>query len=1259
MAIFSRFFSRKPQSSGTPDRRLQGIEPMEPRCVLSADPIDLGVVYVEQDSGSDVHGDLFELTWQGGAENTQLTKVTIDGDQDINGFSVGDVFFDVASDGFGADASSEFVLGKHEGIDEIRVTVDDGGTLLTLEFEGFDPGERLLFEIDVDEVEDYETSYTDLDYINEGFDPITSGVEFQGSWLTAEFAAPRYHDLTDTAEFRNRYDDTLTESGLDLPADDENGQRDRSAGAFLVGIQQQPLPASLSGYVYHDRNNDGLIDSGEEGISDVLLTLLDSAGTVVDVQLTDSEGAYAFLELAAGTYSIEETHPLNWTDGLETAGTIDNIVVGAAMNPGDSIEQITIAPGDEGVQYNFGEFYGAAIRGRVQESTREGDCFSESIDHTPIPGATVQLLDASGEVIEETVTDENGAYAFEGLPPGEYGLREITPDEYLDGSSQAGNVDGDGRGAVDTSGTITGIQLGSGEEGEDFLFCEHKPAILGGTVFHDRSDDGVIDPDEEGIAGVEVQLIDEDGNVVQTAVTDENGNYEFTGITPGTYCVREVQPDDWYDGKDAVGDIGGETAGNLDPAGDKIGQIEIGWGDVGTDYDFGELQPGSISGRVHLDLIRDCTYDPEEGEELLPDVTVELIDQDGNVVATETTDASGEYRFDSVPPGTYAIREIQPADLFDTGSKLGSGGGTIESDNMFTGVTVGSGDQLTDYDFCEQPPVALSGYVFQDGPPVDLEQGETLPERVADVRPGIRSSDDSYLSGVVLELRDGVTGAPLSPSEFALDGYYSGDLITTETDADGYYEFAGILGGSYSVYQRQPEGYTDGVDTPGSLDGYVFNPGEAQQESIYQALEVDPQNDGIVRINIAPGQQAVENNFSEILVNELPPTPTVDPPPFRITPTKIPPPVGPPLGYSNGNPQPSAPGGGSYSPPGGGGGSGAQKPRSWHLSVINGGQPRNEQDPGIEDSIWLANGGIYDAQSLHHGAWTIGTQYGNQTTTGNTQFLFGLPNAIAISGDFNGDGFDEIGIYAKGEWFIDLNGNGKWDSEDLWAKLGKISDYPVTGDWDGDGKTDIGIYGRQWQDDDVAIAAEPGLPDEDNRTHNELKNVPPDEEDAVERQRILRRGKAAELRSDVIDHTFRFGRKADTPVTGDWNGDGITTIGVFRDGMWRLDVDGNGRWNKRDQTHQFGRAGDTPLVGDCDGDGVDDLAVLRNGVVIIDDNGNGKIDGSDRRIHLGDDFHYGDQPVVGDFDGDGIDEIAVYRAGTNPEPVIYQARRAG
>ena len=73
-------------------------------------------------------------------------------------------------------------------------------------------------------------------------------------------------------------------------------------------------------------------------------------------------------------------------------------------------------------------------------------------------------------------------------------------------------------------------------------------------------------------------------------------------------------------------------------------------------------------------------------------------------------------------------------------------------------------------------------------------------------------------------------------------------------------------------------------------------------------------------------------------------------------------------------------------------------------------------------------------------------------------FTFGNEDAVPIPGDWDGDGITEIGVFRRGEWYLDINGNGVWDEDDLWAKLGSVGDLPVVGDWDGDGTDTIGLF---------------------------------------------------------------------------------------------------------------------------------------------------------------------------------------------------------
>ena len=268
-----------------------------------------------------------------------------------------------------------------------------------------------------------------------------------------------------------------------------------------------------------------------------------------------------------------------------------------------------------------------------------------------------------------------------------------------------------------------------------------------------------------------------------------------------------------------------------------------------------------------------------------------------------------------------------------------------------------------------------------------------------------------------------------------------------------------------------------------------------------------------------------------------------------------------------------------------------------------------------------------------------------------TTRVFGATNGIPVAGDWNGDGTTKIGIFFDGFWFLDLDGDGRWGKNDLWARLGQTGDHPITGDWDGDGKTDIGIFGPAWAGDKRAIQNEPGLPDVHNRVtaaaKTRYKNIPPAPQQATSGARTLKRTSLGKFRKDLIDHVFRFGDDDVIPVAGDWNGDGVTNIGIFRHGTWYLDSDGDGRWSSGDTAITLGQAGDTPVVGDWNGDGRSKVGVYRNGVWLLDTNGDGVLDAHDRAFRLGE---TGDVPVVGDWNGEGVDKIGVYRPGTGAQP---------
>jgi serine-aspartate repeat-containing protein C/D/E len=1005
-------------------------------------------------------------------------------------------------------------------------------------------------------------------------------------------------------------------------------------------------PASISGYVYVDTDNDGVYDSSESPIANVTVALLDADGNATGkTATTNTSGYYSFTGLMPDTYGVEETQPAGYIDGLDTAGTVNGTAKGVAQSTLDRIDGVALGDDESGVNYNFGELLPASISGYVYVDA-DNDGVRDS-GESPIGNVAVALLDSSGNATgKTTTTDDTGFYRFDNLAPGIYGVKETQPSGYLDGLDTAGTIGGATKGTAHNPGDLIDvISLGSGESGINYNFGELLPASISGYAYVDANNNGVYDSGETPIANVTLTLLDSSGKSTgKTATTNDQGYYSFKDLLPGTYGVKETQPSGYFDGLDAAGTIGGTIKGTAHNPGDLIDAVPLVSGDTGVHYDFGELQPASISGRVYADLNNTATFDSTDTP--LAGVTVKLY-QHGceTIVATAVTDANGKYSFTNLAPGTYCVVEIQPAGYLEGGDQVGTvngvASGTLDGSNRICSAQLDSGDNGINYDFWEVVPAKISGYVFQDGPAIVIQEGDPQPD-IPSVRDGKLTSDDKRLSGIVMKLCDG-SGYPLTAN---------GKQITTTTDANGYYEFTMLLPGDYSVIEAQPTGYVPGIDTAGSNGGLVVNKYTKVDANTLRSLAVDASGSAIVRIKINPGDASVRNNFSEVLIVQQPD----DNPPYIPPPTPTPiTPQPPPLPYTS-----FQPAGIIYSfvpdvvrQPVAGGGSGPSG-YTWHLSVIDAGQPRQENSGN--EYVQAPQNTVFDPVSwsgaeLDQSRWILADKDGNPIQT----LTFGMSSAIPVTGDWLGTGVTRVGVFLDGLWFLDLNGNGVWDKDDLWVKLGVKGDKPVSGDWNGDGKTDVGIFGPAWVGDVRAITVEPGLPDALNPpVQARPKNVPPDPADAAVGWRSLKKGHNGRMRSDVIDHVFQYGVKGDIPVVGDWNGDGIFTVGIFRNGTWFLDMDGDGRWSKGDIAIEYGQDGDLPVVGDWTGDGISKLGIYRDGKFYLDTNNNHQIDATDKVFALG---RPGDRPVSGDWNGDGVDEVGVYEDGAATAVPLQASRK--
>jgi hypothetical protein len=241
--------------------------------------------------------------------------------------------------------------------------------------------------------------------------------------------------------------------------------------------------------------------------------------------------------------------------------------------------------------------------------------------------------------------------------------------------------------------------------------------------------------------------------------------------------------------------------------------------------------------------------------------------------------------------------------------------------------------------------------------------------------------------------------------------------------------------------------------------------------------------------------------------------------------------------------------------------------------------------------------------TFRKGAWYLDSN-GNDQWDGNADatHLFGIPTDKPVTGDWNGDGITNIGVFRDGAWYLDFNGNGSWDpgvdKKFSVHSFGNPNDIPVTGDWNGDGKTNIGVFrkGSWYLDFNGNGKWDPGV--------------------------------------DIAIPVHSFGNPNDIPITGDWNGDGITNIGVFRNGEWYLDFNGNAKWDpgvdKAIPIHSLGNPNDIPITGDWNGDGITNIGVFRNGEWYLDYSGNDKWDSDlDITIFSGSFGTPSDVPIIG------------------------------
>ena len=129
--------------------------------------------------------------------------------------------------------------------------------------------------------------------------------------------------------------------------------------------------------------------------------------------------------------------------------------------------------------------------------------------------------------------------------------------------------------------------------------------------------------------------------------------------------------------------------------------------------------------------------------------------------------------------------------------------------------------------------------------------------------------------------------------------------------------------------------------------------------------------------------------------------------------------------------------------------------------------------------------------------------------------------------------------------------------------------------------------------------------------------------------------------------SFLYGNPGDLPISGDWDGDGDATPGLYRQSDGFLYSRNSNTTGVADAECFAGDPADVPVAGDWDGDGDDNLGIYRPSTqmfYLFTTTCTGTPMGAAQIAFL---FgNPGDKPVAGDWDGDGIDEVGLHREST-------------
>ena len=380
----------------------------------------------------------------------------------------------------------------------------------------------------------------------------------------------------------------------------------------------------------------------------------------------------------------------------------------------------------------------------------------------PVPGVLVRLLGQEGELVASSETNASGQYTFDELMPMDYTLAvEKSPDYMF-----TRLVEGEARSRIQVlegnEGLTDLIPVALGQHVTGVYAGIILPAGVRGQIFADANDDGLLSQEEGGFEGVQVALMSESGEVVQSAVTGVDGAFAFADLHPGRYTLSYLLP------QGAV--YAAKTAGGSQIAGEDLAALGEAF-----ELKIGEAKQAPLCGAVALGRISGTSFHDanangvmEEGEDTLSGVHFTLVShRTGQEAGSAVTGADGAFLLDRLRPGAYTLNVSLPSGMVFTRA----------AENILMNPSLESQGSLDmDIPMGKELDGRLVGVVL----PASLRGHVWLDEN----NNGLQEPEEALLGGLEVQVLDTLTG---------------GVFASLLTDESGAYDLPVILPGTYNL----------------------------------------------------------------------------------------------------------------------------------------------------------------------------------------------------------------------------------------------------------------------------------------------------------------------------------------------------------------------------------------------------------------------------------------------------------------------------